>query len=200
VTRTLAPGSASDGRRPRSGPSVKPALVVVAIAAGLVLLFGVGAALTGTNTPAPAKRGHVGGARLAASAAAGPLKPIELPGTPPPDVLGSLVVPKGARTVETTRWDGETQYSAKMGFELAASQGALVDFYRAELAGRGWSMISVGAAHGNPKATEVLAQKGSDDGWYWEVGVVVAPTTFGKGTSSETTRFSLELFEEPDAL
>ena len=39
----------------------------------------------------------------------------------------------------------------------------------------------------------MLAKRGSGDGFYWEVGAVVSPTT-----AAGVTPFSVELFELPD--
>jgi hypothetical protein len=194
----VAGNGAAPARIRRPGPSTKPALVVVGIAAFLVLLFGIGAALTGSS-PTPASHPKAVKTTLRAAPAAATLAPIELPGTPPADVLGSLVLPAHVETVSKTKWDGQTQYSAKMGFRLAATQAEVVTFYRAELRSRGWSISSTGAAHDQPRAVELLAQRASSDGWYWEVGVVVSPTTFGSGGRTDVTRFTLELFEVPDA-
>ena len=188
--------------RPRRAvPSARPALVVVGIAAVLVLLFGIGAALTGSSSPstppAPATA-PVPGATLRAEGATSALRPIERPGTPPADVLRAIVLPAGSTAVSSKPWNGATQYSAKMAFHLDTSQAAVVSFYRAELKARGWSISSVGAAAGKKHATEVLAQRASTDGWYWEIGVVVSPTTFTSASTGDRTRFSLDLFEEPD--
>lgn len=188
-------------------PSVRPALIVVGIAAGLVVLFGVGAALEGGSAPATAHHSaHVSGTSLTAEPATKPLHPIEILGTPPTDVLGAVVVPKGATRTGATPWDGTTQFSGTVDFSLSATQAAVVDFYRSALKGRGWSKPDVSAAQAPKGATEVIAQRASADGWYWEIGVVVSPTTFantaGDGTSATTTgdrtRFKLELFEIPD--
>lgn len=191
------------GRLRPSGPSLRPALVVVAIATGLLLLFGIGAILSGSTSPPPAKRLHVRGTSLAAEAAGPALAKIEEPGTPPSDVLGSLVVPKGSQEVAATPWNGETQFSGQVTFSLATSQAAVVDFFEAELKARGWTIFSTGAAPHDKRASEVLAQRESDDGWYWEAGVVATPTTFATSTtgsgSGDTTRFTLDLFEESDA-
>jgi hypothetical protein len=184
----------------RAGPSVRPALVVVGIAAGLVLLFGIGAALTGGSSPAPSKAPTtVRGTSLTAEPASSALAPVEVLGTPPADILSALVLPKGATRLSSTPWDGETQFSATVHFSLPTTQASVIAFYKAELAALGWSISSTGAARGQAGATEVLAQKASSDGWYWEVGVVVSPTTFGTGAVTDTTRFSLDLYEVPDA-
>ena len=164
-----------------------------------MLLTRAGVLLTGSS-PAPAPHASaVHGTSLRAEPAAPALRPIELPGTPPSDVLGALVLPKGARARSSVKWNGLTQFSATMRFDLPASQAAIIGFYRAELAARGWSIQGVGPARAQRGATEVLAQRPSSDGWYWEVGVVVSPTTFGGGAAPETTRFVLDLYEMPDA-
>ena len=187
----------------RAGPSIRPALTVLAVAATIVLLFGIGAALTGNSPPARSpspKKVVAGSGSLHARPATAALRRIELPGTPPPDVLDSLVVPAGATVVSAKPWGGETQYNGQVELRLAASQGSIIDFYRSELHSLGWSNFSTGAARGYADATEVLAERESTDGWYWEVGVVVHPTRFATGTRgpAETTRFSIDVFEVPD--
>jgi hypothetical protein len=185
------------GRR-AAGPSTRPALIVVGLALLVVLLFGIGAALTDNTTPKPPKSAVVRGTGLLAEPAATTLHPIEILGTPPADVLDALVLPKGAYAVSDRPWSGSTQYSGEMTFRLDASQATLVSFFRTELRARGWSITSVGAAHDEPGATEVLAQRASTDGWFWEAGVAVLPTTFGHA-GTNLTRFRLDLYEMPDA-
>lgn len=186
--------------RGRSGmPSVRPALVVLGIAAALVLLFGIGAAIQGSSSSTSAPRPHhVAGVSLAAEPAAALLRPIETPGTPPNDVLASVVVPAGTTRTGATPSTGTTQFSAKADFEVAASQSSVVDFYRAELEARGWSSPDVSATQTPEGAIEVLAQRASADGWYWEIGVVVSPSTFSTSSRGDRTPFTLELFEVPD--
>lgn len=182
-------------------PSARPALLVVVIAAGLLLLFGVGSALTGSSTPpkpSTSAGAPVKGTTLRSEPASGRLHAIERPGTPPADVLQSLVLPAGTVTVSAEPWDGETQFNGEMAFRSSASQGAVVSFYRAELRAKGWSISSVGPARDQAGATEVLAQRSSTDGWYWGVGVVVSPTTFPNGATSDSTHFTVDLFQEPE--
>lgn len=179
------------------GPSVRPALIVVGLAVLVVLVFGIGAALTDNTTPKPPKSGVVRGTGLLAEPASATLHPIEILGTPPADVLDALVLPKSAHVVSAVPWSGSTQYSGEISFRLDASQAALVSFFRTELHARGWTITSVGAAHDQPGATEVLAQRASTDGWFWEAGVVVMPTAFGHAGANQT-RFELDLFEMPD--
>lgn len=197
-----APGSPEneEPRRRTPGPSLRPALVVVGVALLLVLAFGIGAALTRNRTPKAPEAGAVKGTGLVGQPATLALRPIEIPGTPPADVLDALALPKGADKVSVTKWSGSTQYSGKMSFRAGASQAALVHFFRAELHARGWSIVDVGPARGEHDAMEVLAQRASTDGWYWEAGVVVFPTTFGHGAAAaDVTQFTLEVYEMPDA-
>ena len=58
----------------------------------------------------------------------------------------------------------------------------------------GWNVIYDGPApQGAAGATELLAKHGSGDGFYWESGIVVEPTS-----PSGTTAYSIELFETND--
>ena len=194
-----APGDQVPPRRTTT-PSIRPALVVVGVALVVVLVFGIGAALTTTSSPKAPKVAPLEGTGLVAEPARAALRPIEILGTPPSDVLDALVVPEGLRKLSATPWSGETQYSAGMSFRLATSQARIVRFFRNELRANGWSIASVGPAHAKKGATEVLAQRASSDGWFWEAGVVVFPTTFPpKSIGADETRFSLDLYEMPDA-
>ncbi|MGC8472192.1 MAG: hypothetical protein ACP5PM_07870 [Acidimicrobiales bacterium] len=181
-------------------PSIRPALVVVGVALLVVIVFGIGAALTTTPSSKVPRQAPLRGTGLVAVPAGTALHPIEILGTPPADVLDALVLPQGAQKLSASPWSGETQYSAKMSFQLATSQATLVDFFHTELRSRGWSMVNVGPARAEKGATEVLAQRASSDGWFWEAGVVVFPTAFGSASShADVTRFSLDLYEMPDA-
>jgi len=181
-------------------PSIRPALVVVGVALLVVIVFGIGAALTTTPSPKVPRQAPLKGTGLVAMPAGAALHPIEILGTPPADVLDALVLPRGAQKVSESPWGGETQYSANMSFQLATSQAAIVDFFHTELRSRGWSIVNVGPARAEKGATEVLAQRASSDGWFWEAGVVVFPTAF-RSTSShaDVTRFNIDLYEMPDA-
>jgi len=186
---------------PRRGPGLRPALLVVGIAGVLVLGFGTLAAVTGGSGPTPPTPhpSRVAGSSLRAVPAKAALAPIEHPGTPPADILDALTVPSGAaarshRDLNTS----STQYDEQMGFSVDASEAAVVGFYKADLKAEGWNVFDVGAASGQQGAVEVLAQKGGSDGWYWEVGAVVSPTTFGHSSAGQTTDFTLRLFQESD--
>jgi hypothetical protein len=187
---------------PRRSPGLRPALLVVGLAGALVLGFGALAAVTGSSPgpPGPPSRPpKAAGSSLRAVPARAVLAPIEHPGTPPADILDALAVPAGAvvgthRNLNTS----STQYDEQMGFSVDATEAAVVSFYKAELKAEGWHVFDVGAASGRPGSVEVLAQKGSSDGWYWEAGAVVSPTTFGRRGAGQTTDFTLRLFQESD--
>lgn len=184
--------------------------MVVGIAAGLILIFGVLSVVSSqgkASTDGPTTPAKVKGTTLLAVPAAKALKPIELPGTPPANILDALVLPEGATVVSVTdNSTSTTQYDEQMRFSVRASEAAIVDFYRVELAAKGWSSPSVGTATGLSGGVQVLAQKGGDDGWYWEAGAIVSPTAFGTGgtggsstrTGAESTEFTLRLFQVSD--
>ena len=70
----------------------------------------------------------------------------------------------------------------------------MAEAYTKMLTASGWKVIYQGAApQGTAGATEVLATHGSSDGFYWEVGVVVSPTT-----PTGSTPYSIEVFQTPD--
>lgn len=182
---------------------MRPALVVLAVAAGIVLLFGVLAAVSSSGshgTPPLRHPTRVPGTGLRAVPATAALRPIEHPGTPPSDVLDALrlpegAVPRGHRDLNTS----STQYDEQMRFSVKATEAAVVDFYKAGLKKAGWKVFDVGHASHHPGAVEVLAQRGASDGWYWEVGAVVSPTSFGRSGDGQTTQFTLRLFQESDS-
>lgn len=185
----------------RRTPSMRPALIVLGLAVLIVVLFGVLAAVAPGNgaPPATSRPSKVKGSSLLAVSAEKALQPIEHPGTPPADIVGTLTLPQGA----TARGHQDvnastTQYDEQMTFSVGATQASVVGFYKAELKTGGWSLFSVGPATDHPDEVEVLAQKGGSDGWYWEVGAVVSPTTFSRTGAGETTAFTLKLFQEPD--
>jgi hypothetical protein len=189
---------------PRAKVSMKPAMVVLALAVFILGLFGA-LSLISTGGPAPTTplpaAVHVPGTTLSAVPATGTLRPIEHPDTPPKNVLDALSLPAGFTAHGYA--DNSTsagQYDEQMRFSLATSETTVVDFYRYELTHKGWTIESVGAATDLKGGVEVLAQKAGDDGYYWEAGAVVSPTTFAvaQGPKAETTAFTLRLFEVPD--
>lgn len=189
--------------------SLRPALVVTAIAVVLVVVFSIGSVL---SSP-PARRARVAsrptsvpGSSLLAVPAARALSPIRTPGQPPTNIVTALVVPEGAQRVQVWRNSAATgQYDRRVSLQVPATERAVLRFYQRELGRHGWRLLSTSAAS-PPGAVRVLAQKGGTDGWYWEAAVTVLPTTFGHGrprtagSATQATPFSLELIQQPDNL
>ena len=65
-----------------------------------------------------------------------------------------------------------------MVFRSDDSQAALLAFFAADMKLQGWQVFDQGAAANNPGALEVLGKLAGSDGYYWEMGATVAPTTF----------------------
>ena len=89
---------------------------------------------------------------------------------------------------------GQAQFDRTVAFTTRLSSDQVVDVYRTLLPRLGWRVIYAGPGAGRRgPGDRGPGQEGSGDGFYWEVGAVVSPTT-----SAGTTPFSLELFELPD--
>ena len=192
--------------RRRSGPGLRPALAVVGLAVVLVLGFGVLAVVTNVSTPGPSshpfKAALVPGTSLVALPATDGLRPIETLGEPPGNIIDSVSLPEGARRVSVTNNGGNAdQYDQQMTFSLPTSQAELVTFYQAEMKRLGWKIFSTGSATDDPGTIEILGQLGGTDGWYWEMGALIAPTRFTPHTTAnggDVTHFTVRLFQEPD--
>lgn len=184
----------SDLARSAVRPSIKPALFVVGLAVLLLLAFGIGALLTSTRPamrPSPSSRTH-----LQAIPASRALKGIESPTTPPLDVRNAIFLPKGSTTIDATPSSGGTLYSANADLEVQGSQSDVVAFFRIQLKATGWRVVSTGPAMNYPNAIEVIAQRASSDGWYWEFGAVVKPSTINEST--DVTAYRVSIFEVTD--
>jgi hypothetical protein len=179
---------------PRRGP----ALVVLGIAVGLViLLFVAGLTDTGGGTVAPVASVTIpGGTAVHLDPASGPLGPIESGGQPPADILSALELPTGSQA-DGNPVDGDKgvgQFDRTMPFVIDMSADQVVATFRVLFPRLGWSVISTGPDAYHPGSTEILAKRGSSDGYYWEAGIVVSPMT-----AAATTPFSLRLFEVPES-
>jgi hypothetical protein len=208
-TRTVTPppssGAPGDPRPPvRNFPNMWPALIVVGLAV-LLIGFGVFAGLATSGghrappSPAPAA---VNGSTLLAVPAAPGLAAIAQPGEPPANILDALRLPRGARAVSSSDFSTHaSQFDQQVEFVAASSQAEVISFYRAELPALGWHVFSTGRAPHHPGAIAVLGKLGGDDGWYWDVGVTVLPTTFpttGGGAGTNATPFTIRLIQQPD--
>jgi hypothetical protein len=197
--------SPENGPDDESGPAYEPvgrmslkspAVIVVAIA--LVILIGgiTAEALTTGGSPSPTFQSVklVDGSVVHLEQGNQALRPVEASGTPPSDILAALAVPTGTKTTGSLNTDqNTTQYDRTVDFSSTMTADRVQNFYQVVLNRLGWKVISSGPDSYQPGSNEVLAKKGSTDGYYWEVGVVVSPTT-GTGV----TPFTLRLFEVPD--
>ncbi len=173
-----------------------PALVVLGIAV-FIVVAGVLASALGSGT-SPTLSIHSltipDGTVVNLTSATTAMRSIVGAGEPPADILGNLAVPSGAAVTHTVNSDqNAAQFDRTVSFRTGLSSDQVVDVYRNLLPRLGWRVIYVGAAKQQAAGTEVLAKKGSGDGFYWEAGAVVSPTT-----SAGITPFSIQLFERPD--
>jgi hypothetical protein len=193
------PLTAVDPRRPVFQPmSIRgPALVVLGIAVFIVVVGVVASAVDSGGAPTLSVHSVTipDGTTVQLTPATTAMKGIISAGEPPADILGNMAVPSGSTVVRTVDTDQNlTQFDRTVHFTIGLASGQVVDLYRALLPRLGWSVIYAGSgASRSASGTEVLAKKGSGDGFYWEAGVVVSPTA-----ASGATPYSVELFELPD--
>jgi hypothetical protein len=177
-----------------TGPGLRPALIVVGIALFLVIGGSIVAGLSGSTAPSPAPQSvkTATGSPLPAVPARTVLAPIVSDGQPPDDILNSVVLPEKAIAGATTNnTDNLIGYDRSMSFTLAANDTNLIAFYKAELPAEGWKITSTGAPHGE-SGYEILAEQAGNDGNEWDLGVIIAPTTFSAGgPASGTSKFTL---------
>jgi hypothetical protein len=174
-----------------------PAFIVLGIAVFIVVVGTVASALVSGSTPTTTV-GSVtipGGIGVRLTPATTAMKSIASEGQPPADILRNMAVPAGSAVVRSLDADqGAAQFDRTVYFTTGLSTNELVDVYRTLLPKLGWQIIYKGdGAERAANQTEVLAKRGSGDGFYWEVGVVVSPVT-----SAGITPYSVELFELPD--
>jgi hypothetical protein len=179
-------------------PSTKlPALIVLGLAVFLALVGIIGSVVASGSTPTYQQRTVTlpDGSKVTMTGAAIPLRGLIGNGEPPGDIIGNLGLPKESTVYGTISGDkGAAQFdrTARLTSPLAAQQ--IIDAFRTALPKTGWQVIYVGGApQGSPGSKEVLAKRGSGDGFYWEAGVVVAPTA-----ADGTTSFTIELLQLPD--
>jgi len=186
--------------------------VVLGIGALILLVFAVGAAVSrgGGRSPSPTSNRPVPvhGTSLLAISGTHLLSPLVQPGSPPTNIVRAVTVPQGTTRVSTkNNGGGSGQYDQQVVLSVPASQSDVIAFYRSQMPATKWGVFSTGPAVNNPGAVEVLGKQAGDDGWYWEMGVIVSPTTFAGSTAptagtggavSETTRFTIRLFQVSD--
>jgi hypothetical protein len=171
-----------------------PAAIVVGIAV-FILVGGITASiLTGGGSPVLSLHSIKipDGTVVHLTPAVTALKPI-ISSEPPADILGALAVPTGSVSHGFVNIDqSQGQYDRTISFVTGLSSDQVIDVYRTLLPRLGWAILYQGPGTTKGVAgTEVLARRGSGDGFYWEVGAVVSPAT-----NSGVTPFTLVLFEQ----
>jgi hypothetical protein len=201
VTTSQPPVADADDTSPTPGyepMSVRtPALIVLGLAVVILLGGVVGGILTSGSTPT-FHVAHVtlsDGTRVAVSPATDRLRTIEANGEPPADILGNLGVLTNSKVTGLVNSDqNAAQFDRTVTLTSTLAQVQVAEAYQRLVKAGGWNVIYHGPApQGAAGTTEVLARRGSGDGFYWEIGVVVSPTT-----PTGSTPYSIEVFETPD--
>lgn len=189
--------SADPSRRATPASAKGPALIVLGLAVLIVAVGTVGSALESGGTAILAIRqvDLPDGSVVHLTPATTAMRSIVSAGQPPADILGNLAVPSGSRLVRTLNISqNASQYDESVSFTTDLSSQDVVTVFHTLLPKQGWSLAYTGSAAGHQaQQTEVLAKHGSGDGYYWEAGVVVSPTT-----PAGVTSYSVEVFEVPD--
>ena len=203
-TRPAEPAEPEPLRPPTPGGfSIKPAMIVLGLAVLIVAAF-VTLGVLSSHSPAPVKTAGVPsavpGSSLRAQAAAGLLKPIVGSGEPPSNILNAVAVPVGSvRISHENNASGAGQFDAQVTMRSTDSQGALLAFFAATMHQNGWQVFDKGPAAHDPRALEVLGKLAGTDGYYWEMGATIEPTTFGHGAPpSGETAFTVRLLQQND--
>ncbi len=204
VTVPAADGGGEPLRPPvRGGVSIRPAMIVLGLAVLILAVF-ITIAVVTSQSPTPVKTSTtarlVPGSAIRAVAAADTLKPIVSSGQPPSNVINAVDIPVGAvRVAHQNNADESGQYDSQITVRSDDSQGALLAFYAADLKWEGWQVFDRGPAANDPTATEVLGKLAGTDGYYWEIGVTIPPTTFGAGApAGGWTNVTIRLLQEGD--
>jgi hypothetical protein len=184
------------------GPSVKLALIVVGLAVGIVVLGLLALGLSSSpQSAAPSKVATAKGSPLKAVPGRPYLAPLISAGEPPDDIIDAVVLPSGSQSgsVINDTLAAEGYDEARM-FTLDASEQDLITFFKVELPAWGWHVESSGLPHDQP-GFEVLAQRAGSDGYYWEIGAVISPTTFpssGPAKATGLTTYEIRLIQNDD--
>jgi hypothetical protein len=200
------PAEAADGpQRPPTpgGFSIRPAMIVLGLGVLILAIF-VTLAIVSTQPPAAVKTSgppaEVPGSSLRSEPAALALTPIIIQGEPPSNIVNAVRLPTGAvRISYQNNAAGSGQYDAQITLRSSDTQGALLNFYASEMRQLGWAVFDKGAAANDPNALEVLGKLAGTDGYYWQLGATISPTTFGRGApATGETQFTIRLFQQSD--
>jgi hypothetical protein len=185
------------------GISMRPAMVVLGLAVLILAVF-VTIGVVFSQSPARVHTGtgsdRVPGTALRAVPAAEVLAPIVGGGEPPSNIVNAVSVPAGSvRVGHQNNAAGSGQYDSQVELRSTASQAALLGFFAADMRQQGWQVFDQGAAANNPGALEVLGKLAGEDGYYWEMGATIKPTSFGNGAPPNGwTDFTVRLLQQSD--
>jgi hypothetical protein len=203
-TRRVNGAEAEPLRPPRPGGfSIRPAMIVLGLGVLILAIF-VTLGIFSSQSPAPVKTSGassaIPGTSLRAVPAADALHPIVALGEPPSNILNAVSVPVGSvRMSHQNNAAGAGQFDAQVTLRSSDSQGALLSFFAATMHQQGWAVFDRGAAANNPGALEVLGKLAGTDGYYWEMGATISPTTFGHGAPpAGETDFTIRLLQQSD--
>lgn len=203
-TRPFETAEAEPQRPPTPGGfSLRPAMVVLGLAVFIVVAF-VSLGLLSSSSPAPVKTSGapkaVPGSTLRAEPAAKALHAIVASAEPPANILNAVRMPVGSvRISHKNNAAGVGQFDAQVTFRSDDSQGALLAFFAATMHQHGWEVFDKGPSANDPGALEVLGKLAGTDGYYWEMGATIPPTTFGHGAPpAGETNFTIRLLQQND--
>jgi hypothetical protein len=152
--------------------SILPAMVVLAVAVGTLVLFTVLNLVTNTAvrhapTTVPIVVGGLG-TDATNPALAGCVRG----GSPPPDIASALLLPVRTTPAGATRHpnSGAGDYDCLRTLATGANAGQVLGFYQAHLEALGWDLFSRGSSSGG---AQLLFQKAGSDTFYWVVGVTI---------------------------
>jgi len=185
---------------PRPNFTMKPALVVGALAVLILVAFSIGAAFTHIAPKPRAAKGPtavVAGSSLRAVSARSGLSVIERNGQPPVNVIDAITLPSGSVRASSANPGAGSTFDQEVRFSVNASQAAVLSFYKTELHDLGWRTVTSGAATRQP-GQQIVGQIAGDDGFYWQLGVIVAPSTFSPSGTTDITGFTLRILQVGD--
>ncbi len=162
------------------GPSLKPAMWVVGLAAGIFIIGAVAMGVFGGSGYAPppssSEKSVVNG--ISAVPATRYLKAIEANGQPPLNVIYALTVPQNTAIQGIVPTQGlATSYDKAISLISADSQQDVISFYTKQLPAHHWTIISKGVGS-KSLSYEFIARINGEDGQFWELGLTIYPTTF----------------------
>ncbi|HVB00479.1 MAG TPA: hypothetical protein VNE42_04355 [Acidimicrobiales bacterium] len=184
--------------------SLRPALVVIAIVALIMLGGGLLAILSSrgartlnatTRTGTLPSRLIIEGVHLGPARAF--LQRTEHNALIPEDIISSLYLPTDVHLTEVINLDnGNGPFDRQINLASAGSQTQFVKAYTTLLNQYGWKQSGIESVAGpvGTKGTELLSQHPSHDGYNWEVGVTITMNA----QVAQPTRIAMRLLQVPE--